>query len=174
MSPELIRMDIALRINAGDPNAGGIKSAPIPAKPLVNFFGFRILSPRQFEVDIGPVCVIVNRKNLKRETPSQNFISPDQDPVDRMANLFHLHRKNFSPAAARHQVVKTDAPDSFPFNEIKKKVNMNHGFLSQRKSEPRLLTCRNQIPNSRNRFLKSSGHAAELIVDHSDPVQADA
>jgi hypothetical protein len=120
--PEWIRVNVALRIDVGNPNTGGVGSSSIPGKarsdPLrLSFMPFG----QEGQEDENPVDGVFIRQDFPGPSPLDQFAGFSKDRVDGLAHLGRgeIVLDQMPAPAGVGQMVKADPVDPIPFRHFK-------------------------------------------------------
>jgi len=72
VAPELVRMHVAVIVDAGDAHSAAVQPAAVPGEQLPDVFGPFGVFLQQLEVQIDPVNVVINSENVG--LPARLFI----------------------------------------------------------------------------------------------------
>src|SRR3972149_7986916 len=119
--PELVCMDIAVKVNIADAHAGRKCAASVPCHEFINLFCALGVNLFQLHVKIRAVHMIINGEDILLQSPLVKVHSSFKDYINCLSALFmgKVVLSEIAPPPCIHQMIKACPLDAFLFIKAK-------------------------------------------------------
>ena len=175
MLRELVRMDVAQRINLAEGDAGAVAAVHRDV-----FLDLRrrleVARLERLEVHVRAVAVVVDRQDLLLETALLEVLRAADDCVHRAARLLRrdILVHHLLAAAGVDEMVEADAVDVLRLDEVEDAVELLDVVVVDRKAQADALADGHAVLDALHGLLIGAVDTAELVVDILESVERDA
>ena len=172
--PELVRMDVAEKIDVADPHSRGMRTAAVPLQEVVYLPGLCGFFIEKFPVHVHAVNVVVHGEDVDVQSPGKVVRGTRYDDVKGVPGLpvGEVVLEHVLPPAGVYQVVEACTANVFLFNEVEDAVKVAVIVFRQRQPQSHALSHGDAVFKALHGFAVRSLHAAEFIVHLLHAVKA--